>query len=308
MDGVEAARNAIAASWDTDWLDEDFDWEKAFILAAFSKLAYLEVPEFELRSSKRAQVIPCDEYQARFSGWQVDQVPLQGLQSMELEWQVTVVIRRWVVVTITRLPDVLVVSFRGTTFCYQDLMADTESRLAHFPFMPGSHVHAGFLKAVLECTPEVIERLRESGSRDVPVYVTGHSLGAAMAAIFMGVMRSPNHNLPMRRRHPVLDGYSFGMPRFGDPVATLMFPAITHIYNELDPVPSLPPRMIGYSNPPREVCLSAKPDVIRWANKRKVGGAPRRRSRVAISISDHRIERYLERLQKMRGSSNLPFT
>jgi hypothetical protein len=46
---------------DTDkWGESNFAWRKSYISALFSSLAYEEIPEFELKSSKRAKVIPCD--------------------------------------------------------------------------------------------------------------------------------------------------------------------------------------------------------------------------------------------------------
>jgi len=65
---------SLAASI-TDWENAEFNWNKAFIAAVFSSIAYEEVPEFEIKKSKRSRIIPCDRYQAHVPHWEVENRP-----------------------------------------------------------------------------------------------------------------------------------------------------------------------------------------------------------------------------------------
>ena len=94
--------------------------------------------------------------------------------------------------------DGVIVAFRGTLppswqlqasvlDWLQDLMAEPESR----PGFPGK-VHTGFYdatSAIIGAVAAEVKRLNPAGSK--PVYVTGHSLGGAMAAIGAWIMQAP---------------------------------------------------------------------------------------------------------------------
>ena len=56
-----------------DWESDAFAWQKAYVAAVFAAVAYEEVPQFELKKSKRAKLIPCDRFQAHVSRWETEQ-------------------------------------------------------------------------------------------------------------------------------------------------------------------------------------------------------------------------------------------
>jgi triacylglycerol lipase len=73
----------------------------------------------------------------------------------------------------------------------------------------GARIHAGFLRATLAARPlleDALTRLHASGR---PLYVVGHSLGAAVAVVAARLIASD-------AQRPVSRVYAFGMPRTGD--------------------------------------------------------------------------------------------
>jgi triacylglycerol lipase len=136
------------------------------------------------------------------------------------------------------MPDAIVLAFRGTQVdrfwpSVIDFAVD-----AHFVPVPDSHghlVHAGFLKAFQEVWPEVEQQLRTEQARaSRPLWITGHSLGAALAAIAANVC-SDDATL---RLH---GAYTYGSPRVGhrDFCQRVTVP-VYRFRNDVDLVPHLP--------------------------------------------------------------------
>lgn len=289
-----------------DWEDTQFSWQKAYVAVAFSAVAYEEIPQFELKKSKRAKIIPCDRYQAHVSRWEASQ-HRASLQQLDTGAQIEVVIRSRVVITISRLQKVIFVSFRGTTFSFADFKADLDIRKVRYQSVFGgsTRLHRGFFDAVLECIDEVVERIRAMNlDPHVPVYVTGHSLGGAMAAIFHARLDEEDfHPFRHRRRYhipPAIACYTFGMPRYGDIGAKSLLPQPYHIFNELDAVPTLPPKLLGFADSANERCLNAIPDVITVHSKGDFALRSGKGIATVLGVSDHRMERYVERINAMR--------
>ncbi|MDR5809081.1 lipase family protein [Caballeronia sp. LZ019] len=150
----------------------------------FSALAYEEVPLFELKKSKRAKVIPSDRYQGHVSEWEMEKRQ-SSVRQLDGDVPIAVVTRNRVLVTISKLRRVIFISFRGTTLSFSDFKADLDARKVRYALGPtATKVHCGFLDAVLDCADEVVEKVVAFIEPNVPIYVTGHSLGGAMAAIF----------------------------------------------------------------------------------------------------------------------------
>jgi predicted lipase len=289
-----------------DWEVDSFSWQKAYVAAVFAAIAYEEVPQFELKKAKRAKLIPCDRCQAHVSRWETEQ-RRASIRDLDTNTQTEVIVRGRVVITISRLRRVIFLSLRGTTLSFSDFKADLDIRKVRYQsgFGESARLHRGFFDAVLECFDEVVDRLRVmNNDPHVPVYVTGHSLGGAMAAIFHARLDEADfHPFRHRRRHrvpPSTSCYTFGMPRYGDTSAKSLLPQPFHTFNELDAVPTLPPRLLGFADSANERCLNAIPDVAPilskgdWALRSGKGIA------TVLGISDHRMERYVERTNAMR--------
>lgn len=100
-----------------------------------------------------------------------------------------------------------VISFRGTEAVENDIVADlkfwkTDSRV-------DGRVHQGFKDELDKVEPEVMKWIRSRAvSKDSSlVYVTGHSLGAAMATLFAARLTDAGYKVIL---------YTYGSPRCGN--------------------------------------------------------------------------------------------
>lgn len=289
-----------------DWNHRAFSWKKAYICSVFSRLAYEVVPQFELKKSKRAKIIPCDGYQAHVSRWE-SSATLPGLGQFELEIPIVVVVRRHIIVTITRINDLIFIAMRGTTLSFSDVIADIDVRKIDYAwgFSTRMQMHHGFFDAVLECFDEVLEKVQSLvHGPETAIYVTGHSLGGAMAAVLNARLIETGYHPRFRPRiygiPDVTSCYTFGMPRYQDSVAKAVLPQPYHIFNELDVIPTLPPTLLGFADAPNERCLNAEPALAELHEKGNLPFRSKSFKPSFLGISDHRMERYLERLDAMR--------
>lgn len=99
----------------------------------------------------------------------------------------------------------------------------------------GIHVHAGFDEALQECLPWVIPRLDPAR----PVWVTGHSLGGAVAVLLVATL---DH-----RGFKDVSAVTFGQPKFTNAQGAekLAHLDILRIVHDEDPVPMVPPVFVG---------------------------------------------------------------
>jgi hypothetical protein len=132
----------------------------------------------------------------------------------------------------------VILAFAGTDpGIWQNLVTD-------FTPLPqaGSDVHDGFRLAAAAAEPQVaraVELCRQTGN---PLFVTGHSLGAALAAL--AALRASNAGLPPRAV------YTFGMPRVGGPQFGLSYGELGKVTYRLvhgiDLVARVPPSSLGF--------------------------------------------------------------
>lgn len=123
-----------------------------------------------------------------------------------------------------------VLVFRGTNDLrdwYTNLRVATESWPA------GGAVHTGFAAALRQVWPQVCDALT---SLSLPTFVTGHSLGGALATL-------------AATRAEFAAAYSFGAPRVGDAAFWQSLRCPMHrVVNDRDVVPTLPPSSLGYQH------------------------------------------------------------
>ena len=140
--------------------------------------------------------------------------------------------------------ELVLVSFRGTEPGeLKDWMTDLQIR--RVPGKGGGHVHRGFkaaLEAVASDMAAAVRRLRDRGQ---PVFVTGHSLGAALATL--AVAASETEGIE------IAGLYTFGSPRVGNKVFAKRFTAkhgrrAFRVVNNNDTVTRVPPRSAGYKH------------------------------------------------------------
>lgn len=297
-----------------DWSSNSFSWEKCFVASVFAAIAYEEIPVFELKKAKRTKLIPCERYQVHIASWNETQKKA-SISNLDLGGSDTeVIIRNHVVITITKLTNVIFVALRGTTLSFSDFKADLDCRKIKHPFGGATvKIHKGFYNAVLQCYDETIARLNAINENNIPIYVTGHSLGGAMATIFHARMIQDS-NFPFlyssqsRSKIPSTACYSFGMPRVGNSNTNIFLAQPYHVYNEFDAIPTLPPTFIGFSDSVNERCVSALPAVIQVEKKGNFGIRKGKGIVSILGVSDHRMERYVRRMEQLdsAGSKTLP--
>jgi hypothetical protein len=124
-------------------------------------------------------------------------------------------------------------AFRGTQpGDPNDLMADLA--LLPTPWARG-HVHSGFGHAAESLESQVLQWLSNGAPHRSRLLLCGHSLGAALATIFAGLVEPT-------------DVITIGSPRVGDIdfIDSLPARAMTRIVNCADVVPTLPPGITAY--------------------------------------------------------------
>lgn len=142
--------------------------------------------------------------------------------------------------------DFVVASFRGT-----DEIADWLDNLNAVPTDgPLGGVHKGFYKALMDIWPQmktVIRSYRRTsdGQPDRPLWITGHSLGGALATLAVATLVEADETFH--------GAYTFGCPRVGDRdfARTFNVEAKSKIYrfqNNADIVTRVPARIMGYSH------------------------------------------------------------
>ncbi len=129
-------------------------------------------------------------------------------------------------------PGMAIVAFRGTV-SVGNFLTDAEAALVRHGLFPGL-VHYGFVRAVDAVYPAV-RSLLSSFPRDWRIWVTGHSLGGAMASLV-------SHRLSADG-YPVRAVYTYGSPRAGDRkfCEAYQLPNFRFV-NDNDLVPHLPLR------------------------------------------------------------------
>jgi triacylglycerol lipase len=134
--------------------------------------------------------------------------------------------------------DAVVMAFAGTDpGIWQNLTTD-------FTPLPtvGSDTHDGFRLAAAAAQPEIDQAIalcRQSGK---PFFITGHSLGGALAAL--AALQAANAGAPPRAV------YTYGMPRVGGPLFGASYGNLSNVTYRLvygiDLVSRVPPSSVGF--------------------------------------------------------------
>jgi hypothetical protein len=123
----------------------------------------------------------------------------------------------------------------------------------------GARFHQGFVNATSDIWDPVAQAVAaEMKKADRPLWVTGHSLGGALALISTWLF--------LRRTIPVHQTYTYGAPMIGNEIAAKAFDRefagkIFRYTNLLDPVPKLPTLSLianEYLHCEKEMCLGEK--------------------------------------------------
>lgn len=189
-----------------------------------------------------------------------------------------------------------VLSFRGTqidnwTDVWTDLMAVRRTT-------KDGRVHAGFLEAFDEVTDDIKKVLPEIG--DLPLYITGHSLGAALATVATGEYEHIYED-------QIAACYTFGSPLVGDGVyeRSIKVP-FYRLANPTDIVTLIPKFLWAYVHVGDVRYLSRKPELYRgmpvlfraWeALLEMLSALIRLNNPFSPWISEHSMDLYIKKLE-----------
>lgn len=140
--------------------------------------------------------------------------------------------------------EFILVAFRGTEpKKLEDWMTDAKIKLT--PGKGGGHVHRGFKTALELISDDMAVTVRQFQTSNQPVFVTGHSLGAALAGLAVAASNGERINISGL--------YTFGMPRIGNATFAEKFKGnygnrTFRIVNNNDTVTRIPPRSFGYQH------------------------------------------------------------
>lgn len=156
----------------------------------------------------------------------------------------------------------IIVAFRGSSNI-KNWIADLTfifTDYAEHPNCNGCRVHKGFYETWTNMSQQVLQDVaaKLSRHRSASIFVTGHSLGAAVAELAeVDMVKSfPNQGHVL---------YTFGEPRVGDDnfvswVGTIYTTRHIRITHNRDPVPHVPPMLLGYLHVPTEVWFKGDGD------------------------------------------------
>lgn len=124
--------------------------------------------------------------------------------------------------------SLLVLAFRGTQPEIRDIVTDIKANLVPAPF--GGRVHGGFLTAFKKVEKQIARALEEHKDSG-PLYITGHSLGGALALLATRYLGSDSTGAT----------YTFGAPRMADDYFyTQIKTPIYRVVNAADGVARIP--------------------------------------------------------------------
>jgi len=238
-----------------------------YLCALFAELPYYHVPQFEIDDAKRVQLIPCEAYRTIATPGGPGATLEQVLSRADVGKGFFVVVSRGVVAVGVHVGKFLFIGFRGTQFLF-DWRTNLRARRVHSGnswrglHPEGLHggFHAGFLEETLRVLPQVNDAIKALDIRNLSrVYLCGHSLGGAVAAIAEKLLEIGPSSVCM-----------FGAPRYCDVAA--LFERYTRPPTQVrrfgDMVPTVPPRWLGFVDhvteldPTGAAFIQGKPTVI----------------------------------------------
>ena len=264
---------------EANWKDPKRDHRKAYILSCLSELSYVFLGGGEHAPLGRLLVLPSEvtaliDYSVAgiADRLRVEMERFFVESGISFEFFET----RGFIYVVFSTDQVVLVAVRGTKRFWDWPKINLRAR----PLIPGrAAYHAGYQRAAAKGHDELMKRVR---SKYLPIWVTGHSLGGAVAAI-------------INQRQSTAGCYAFGSPRFANKAGVAKREPVAYV-RPRDLVPHMPPRELGYADastneivvgPPGTVRLSGPAAAREWFE-------PARRFAV-----QHTIEGYRRGIAKM---------
>ena len=185
-----------------------------------------------------------------------------------------------------------VLSFRGTEVTEpSDILADLKA--GKNIEAVGGKIHVGFKGEINKLWPAIEKAIAKIDK----LYVTGHSLGAAMATIAAGRMQSK-----------VLALVTFGSPRVGNKEYVNSL-TVSHyrVQNNCDDVTKVPFRLMGFDHHGTHKYMNFNGefrDLTPWQQVKDMARSrlkARAKGQKYIGVFDHMMANYIAKLEKLRG-------
>ena len=205
--------------------------------------------------------------------------------------------------TIIEHQDYVIVAFRGT-----DQALDWLDNINVFPIERYfGKIHRGFYQALMdiwEGEDGIWEMLTKEPYYRLPFWITGHSLGGALATLAAADL--------IEKDQPFYGVYTYGQPRCGDRFFSRIFNVeakelFFRFHNNNDIVTRVPSRLAGYSHVGTSYYISAPPeqkisdDVGFWYQflDRLKGAVDSLKEIGRIdAVEDHDIQEYIDAIEK----------
>jgi predicted lipase len=128
--------------------------------------------------------------------------------------------------------EYIFLGFRGTeSTSIKDIKADAKAVVTVCE--SGGKIHSGFDEAFNQISVEIQDILDDSNYANKPLFITGHSLGGALATVA---------TKKLTHKGGIAACYTFGSPRVGDEDWTINIKTpVYRVVNAADPVTMLPP-------------------------------------------------------------------
>lgn len=202
--------------------------------------------------------------------------------------------------------EMIIMAFRGTEPTnLKDWMTDLQIRRKTGPY---GKVHRGFLKGFQVMWPEIRAKLKEWQTQAQSLWLTGHSLGGALATLAMaslGEEAKPVHGL-----------YTFGQPRVGGKTFARNFDLdfkarMFRFVNNNDVVTRVPTRNSGFRHVGQVLMFDAfgilQADLHFWNQflDRVAGRVADLGNPGSDGVKDHSMVHYVEHLGRKENRKNL---
>jgi hypothetical protein len=290
----------------SNWDEPHFDWSKAYVASVFAKIAYLHIPQYELKNTNRANLIPCVEYREIIQG--PGNIGTEQFPRNSDFGEFFIVEKPYAVAVVIKVQTVLFISLRGSQKLYDWLVNLNATKSRPYTNVDADiYFHRGFHHVAANCMHEIHSEILKRFGRDSTIYVTGHSLGGALAAILHALWSRCHMHYRLIGYNPrdeyltTHSCYTFGMPRYGNFHAVQHFASPFHIYNQSDIVPTVPPKSLGFDDCPIEYCLTADGKVDRSNLKGSSFSQFIFRLATLKGIREHDMEIYISRTNSVRN-------
>lgn len=185
----------------------------------------------------------------------------------------------------------IVIAFRGTEVNkYKDLLTDADLALTTGY---GGKVHKGFKQAYAKVRSVVKEKLKAHNAENKTLWLTGHSLGGALAVLAAYELKQQGYK--------VNGVYTIGQPRVGNNSFSNSFDKLLknkcfRFIDKDDKVPEIPLKEFGYSHVGQSIYIASKNRlVLKYKRSKNVFNGV---VSAGKSLSAHSSDKYVKALEK----------